>query len=239
MADFSKYDIPVVKYSRMFAAYLQNDGTQLMNKVKFKYDLINEYKERVVEFWSLFDINYLESAYLAWRKDYPDFNAYPDSDWIFTGFLENICKTYQITREYFSYWATTTEDPDNLGNNYETGGVLLNNLNMIRLLKIRRSSVGFNGTRESLVAILENALTGIDFILRTKTETGKHAELQVYIIRPDVVDGDVLWTDNDLYLAQDNEYFIQLLGIVTDFEIVDSTALIFDAKRYDGLTEYK
>ena len=71
MSDFSYYDIPPAKYKRLFAAYLQNDGTQVMNNVQLYYDVINNYKNKAVEFWRLFDIDYLEDLYVkpAYRKN--------------------------------------------------------------------------------------------------------------------------------------------------------------------------
>jgi hypothetical protein len=237
MSDFSKYNIPESKYKRMFASYLQNEGTQLMNKVLFKYQLVNNFKERVVEFWSLFDIDWLENEYITWKRAN---SSTEDSEWIYTDFLEKICKSYQITREYYSYWAITTDNPDDPGNKYETGNILLNNLNMIRLLKMKRSAIGYDGTRESLVEILSSSLNNkystdanskINFILKTQTET--HASLLVYIIKPATASGDIVWTNYDLYLAKDNEYFVQLLGIVTTFEVIDGDTMVYDISPYD------
>ena len=240
MADFSNYNIPEDKYKKMFAAYLQNEGTQLMNKVLFKYQLINNYKDRITEFWNLFDIDWLENEYITWKRAN---SSTADSEWIYTDFLEKICKSYQITREYYSYWAIDTDNPDDPGNKYETGNILLNNLNMIRLLKIKRAAIGFDGTRESLVAILSSSLNNrystdanseINFILRTQTES--HAGLQVYIIKPATTAGDIVWTDYDLYLAKDNEYFIQLLGIATEFEVIEGDTMVYDISLFDDDT---
>lgn len=278
MPDFSAYDIPVDKYKHLLAAYLQNEGTQLMNKVLFRYQLVNNYKERLVEFWSLFDIDWLENEYITWKRS--TLNRYElvgstyllsptgtyiqiapgyyklatsviidsdgyvnDSEWIYTGFLENICNSYQITREYYSYWATTTEDPDNPNNMYETGNILLNNLNMIRLLKMKRTSIGFDGSREKLIEILSTSLNNrysndanaeINFLLRTVTEVNNHASLQIYIIKPSTSTDDIIWTNYDLYLAKDNKYFIELLGISTLFDVLEADTLVFDISTYDG-----
>jgi len=240
MSDFSAYDIPVNKYKKMYAAYLQNDGTQLMNKVIFQYDLINQYKERIVEFWSLFDIDWLENEYIKWKRANV---LVDDSEWVYTDFLEKICRTYQITREYYSYWA--------IDNGHETTNILLSNLNMIRLLKIRRAATGFDGTRESLVKILERTLTNkyssdanseIKFVLRTNTDAGVHATLQAYIIKPVTTTSDIIWTDYDLYLAKDGQYFIDLLGIATAFEVISSATLVYDIGQYtddDGIDEFR
>jgi hypothetical protein len=276
--NFDNYNIPKDKYKELFASYLQTDGTQLMNKVKLKYDLINNYKNQIVNFWKLFDIDYLENEYIKWKNEtnnrysyvndqyvlnntsgtyvyLNDRNQYVlassividpcncanDQHWLYTGFVENICNSYQITREYYSYWATTTENPDNPGNTYETTNILLNNLNMLRLLKIKRASVGFDGSRENLVQILKNALNNkyatsaeIQFVLRTLTEENSHATLQLYIIRPSYASNTVNWRNYDLYLVKDNQYFVQLLGIViVEPEVIDATTLIFDSGKYD------
>jgi hypothetical protein len=234
--NFSAYEIPKTKYKRLLASYLQNEGTQLMNKVLFKYDLINNYKNRMVEFWQLFDIDYLENEYVIWKRANPSLD---DSEWVFTGFVENICKSYQITREYYSYYA--------INQSLETTNILLNNLNMLRLLKMRRAAIGFDGSRESLVSLLSNSLNNkytndasseINFIIRTITEVNNHASLQVYIIKPSTQASDIVWTDYDLYLAKDGEYFVRLLGIVTDFEVIDSDTLVFDISEYDE-SKYK
>jgi hypothetical protein len=234
--NFSAYEIPKTKYKRLLASYLQNEGTQLMNKVLFKYDLINNYKNRMVEFWQLFDIDYLENEYVIWKRANPSLD---DSEWVFTGFVENICKSYQITREYYSYYA--------ISQGLETTNILLNNLNMLRLLKMRRAAIGFDGSRESLVSLLSNSLNNkytndasseINFIIRTITEVNNHASLQVYIIKPSTQASDIVWTDYDLYLAKDGEYFVRLLGIVTDFEVIDSDTLVFDISEYDE-SKYK
>jgi hypothetical protein len=234
--NFSAYEIPKTKYKRLLASYLQNEGTQLMNKVLFKYDLINNYKNRMVEFWQLFDIDYLENEYVIWKRANPSLD---DSEWVFTGFVENICKSYQITREYYSYYA--------INQSLETTNILLNNLNMLRLLKMRRAAIGFDGSRESLVSLLSNSLNNkynndasseINFIIRTVTEVNNHASLQAYIVKPSTQAGDIVWTDYDLYLAKDGEYFVRLLGIVTDFEVIDSDTLVFDISEYDE-SKYK
>jgi hypothetical protein len=244
--NFSAYEIPKTKYKRLLASYLQNEGTQLMNKVLFKYDLINNYKNKMVEFWQLFDIDYLENLYINWKRN--EGASLNDSEWVFTGFVENICKSYQITREYYSYYATTTEDPDNPGNYYETTNILLNNLNMLRLLKMRRAALGFDGSREILVSLLSNSLNNkytndasseINFVIRTKTENNNHASLQVYIVKPSTQDGDIVWTDYDFYLAKDGEYFVKLLGIEVDFEVIDTDTLVFDISEYDEPSKYK
>lgn len=230
--NFSAYEIPKTKYKRLLASYLQNEGTQLMNKVLFKYDLINNYKNKMVEFWQLFDIDYLENLYINWKRN--EGELLEDSDWVFTGFVENICKSYQITREYYSYYAITE--------GLETTNILLNNLNMLRLLKMRRAAIGFDGSRESLVSLLNNSLNNkytndasseINFVIRTITEVNNHASLQVYIVKPSTQAGDIVWTDYDLYLAKDGEYFVKLLGIVTDFEVIDADTLVFDISQYD------
>lgn len=234
--DFSSYDIPKTKYGRLLAHYLQNDGTQIMNKVRFTYDRINNYKDRVVEFWRLFDIDYLENLYITWKRANP---ALDDSEWIYTNFLENISKGYQITREYYSYYAIDQE--------LETTNILLNNLNMIRLLKIKRASVGYDGTRENLIQILQNALNNkysndansrINFVLKTQTDENYHASLFVYIVKPSTDVGDIIWTDYDYYLMKDGQYFVQLLGITTDFEAIDADTLVFDISNYDE-SKYK
>lgn len=275
--NFDNYNIPKNKYKELFASYLQTDGTQLMNKVKLKYDLINNYKNQIVNFWKLFDIDYLENEYIKWKNEtnnrysyvndqyvlnnasgtyiyLNDRNQYVlassividpcncanDQHWLYTGFVENICNSYQITREYYSFWATTTNNPDT-NQPYETTNILLNNLNMLRLLKVKRAAVGFDGSRENLVQILKNALNNkyatsaeIQFVLRTLTEENSHATLQLYIIRPSYASNTVNWRNYDLYLVKDNQYFVQLLGIViVEPEVIDATTLIFDSGKYD------
>jgi hypothetical protein len=275
--NFDNYNIPKDKYKELFASYLQTDGTQLMNKVKLKYDLINNYKNQIVNFWKLFDIDYLENEYIKWKNEtnnrysyvndqyvlnnasgtyvyLNDRNQYVlassividpcncanDQHWLYTGFVENICNSYQITREYYSFWATTTNNPAT-NQPYETTNILLNNLNMLRLLKVKRAAVGFDGSRENLVQILKNALNNkyatsaeIQFVLRTLTEENSHATLQLYIIRPSYASNTVNWRNYDLYLVKDNQYFVQLLGIViVEPEVIDATTLIFDSGKYD------
>lgn len=234
MSDYSNYDISTEKYKRLFAAYLQNDGTQLMNLVRLKYDIVNNYKNQAISFWSLFDIDYLENLYITWKRANPSVD---DSEWVYTGFVENICHSYQITREYYSYYANTEA--------LVTGSILLNNLNMLRLLKIRRAAVGYDGTRESLEVMMRNSLnnkyrslTEISFIIQTITTENAHASLNVYIVKPAVA--DILWTDYDTYLVKDGEYFIQLLGITINFEATDAVTLVYDnANVYDSTKEYK
>lgn len=245
MSDFSYYDIPPAKYKRLFAAYLQTDGTQVMNNVQLYYDVINNYKNKAVEFWRLFDIDYLEDLYVKWKESTKVNGVYlDDNEWIFTGFVENICKSYQITREYYSIWAKHTINVAT-GLPWEEGSVLLNNLHMLRLLKIRRAAIGFDGSRESLAALLNNTLNNrfrndteneIRFVMQTQTNAIYHAQLQVYIIRPE--SANILWTAYDDYLVQDGEYFVQLLGISVEFEVINSDTLVYDVNKYDE-NEYK
>ena len=227
--NYDAYAISKEKYKRLFASYLQTEGTQLMNKVRLQYDLINNYKEQIIEMWKLFDIDYLENLYITWKRANP---TSEDSEWKYTEFLENICKSFQITREYYSYYAITE--------GLATTNLLLNNLHMIRRLKIRRAAVGFDGTRESLVEILRNSLNNrysseanaeIKFILRTVTEVGKHAVLQVYIMKP--ASDDVIWNEYDDYLVYDGEYFVQLLGIEAICEPLTSDTLVYDLSNFD------
>lgn len=233
---YSEYDIPKTKYSRLLPAYLQNEGTNIMNIARLYYDIINNYKERAIEFWKLFDIDSLENEYITWKKANPALN---DSEWMYTDFLEKICKSYQVTREYYSFYAI-----DNL---LETGSILLNNLHMLRLLKIKRATVGYDGTRESLEAMLSRTLNNkyrassdpeIKFVLQTQTNLNDHASLNVLIIKPAVE--SILWTTYDDYLTYDNQYFVQLLGIAVVCEPIDSDALVYDVSNtYDADKEYK
>lgn len=238
----NEFKIPPKKYHKIFPSYLQNDGTSHDNKITFMYDLINEYKNRLVEFWNLFDLDALEAEYIKWReskstieegvKTYPE-----DAKWVYTGFLENLCKSYQITRDYFSPYAN---DPNNFHEGYvPPGNSKLNNLNMIRLLKISRTSVGFDGSRENLRNIIQTALTNrtldsgasdlIEIFMRTKTEEGEHASLQVYYIVPE---DKSIWSDTDTYLAMDGKYFVELLGIELDIEVTTKDILIYDSGEY-------
>ena len=231
---FTEYDIPKNKYSRLLPAYLQNEGTNMMNITRLYYDIINNYKERAVELWKLFDIDSLENEYITWKKANPALN---DSEWMYTDFLEKICKSYQVTREYYSYYA--------INEALETGSILLNNLHMLRLLKIKRATVGYDGTREALETMLARTLNNkyrsvadpeIKFVLQTRTNVNDHASLNVYIIKPAVQ--SILWTTYDDYLTYDNQYFVALLGIAVECEPIDSDALVYDVNSYDD-QEYK
>jgi len=232
---FSEYDIPKIKYSRLLPAYLQNEGTSLMNRVRLHYDIINNYKNRIVEFWKLFDIDALENEYINWKKANL---LVDDAEWIYTDFLEKICKSYQVTREYYSFYAVDQA--------LETGSILLNNLHLLRLLKIKRATVGFDGTREALESMLSRTLNNkyrsvsdpeIKFVLQTRTNQNDHASLNVYIIKPAVQ--SILWTTYDDYLTYDNQYFVALLGIAVECEPIDSAALVYDVNAYDDTQEYK
>jgi len=238
---FSEYEISKTKYSRLLPAYLQNEGTSLMNRARLQYDLINNYKNRIVEFWSLFDIDWLENQYVTWKKDNP---TAEDDQWIYTGFVEKICKTYQVTREYYSFYATNTIDPVTEVP-YEEGSILLNNLHMLRLLKIKRAAVGYDGTREALEALLARTLNNryrgsgdpeIKFVLQTLTDKNYHATLNVFIIKPGVE--TVLWTEYDDYLTYDNQYFVSLLGVAAICTPLDSDALIFDTENQYDTNKY-
>lgn len=242
---FSYYNKDIKKFKEMYPSYLQSDGTQLMNTVQLKFDLLNEFKNRVVEFWELFDIDRLEANYISDRllhnEEHPGI-PWDDNKWVYTGFLENICRSYEITREYYSYYAN---DEKIFGSDEDwvpPGNVTLNNLNMIRLLKIRRAASGYDGTRESLVGIIRNALNNkylntagsdgyINIFMRTVTEAKAHATLQVYIIRP--AGDSVYWSELDDFLAYDGEYFVELLGIAVNFEVNNSDTMIYDIGEYD------
>lgn len=238
---FNEYEIDRVKYIKMLPSYLQGPGTSIYNSTYLKSGILEEFKNRVVEFWELFDLDRLELKYRLWRENEEDLvgpDNVDDQKWIFTDFLENLCKSFNITREYYSFYANNPENFQGETNWKAPGNVLLSNQNMIRLLKMNRAGAGFNGTRESLEEIITNVFRNkitelgeenlINFFIKTDTEN--HATLRVYLVRPRR--DSYFWTEIDDYLAYDGRYFLNLLGIEVLFDIVDSDTLIYDSGNY-------
>ena len=214
MANFSKYDLLLENYQSKLPYYLQTPGSIIMNQIRLFYDIINEYKNVVVDLWTHFDIDILLSSYFLWRENNP---GEDDSEWKYTDMVEKLCKTYDIIREH------------------PVG--LLKNSHMLRLLKIRIMGVGFDGTKEKLEEILEAVFPSngsISFLTQTDTTGTKHATAKVYLIK---AGGYTNYDITDEVLFENGYYFLKLLGITLTFEAINEASLVYDSTIYDDSTE--
>lgn len=236
MADFSKYDIDIQKYYDKLPSYLQTPGGIATGQIRLMYDIMNDYKNNMVDLWSRFDINLLLNEYLVWylNKITPIIDGgegltygvnFTDADWKYTDLTEKLCKTYDIIREH-----PVELDPiENPGE-----GTVLRNSHMLRLLKIKTSGVGFDGTKEKLEEILGNIFTGnIKYIIQTRNQ--EHAAANVVLIKPS---NDLSFDDTDSALFAGGYYFLELLGITLTFLVVNSDSLVYDYTNYDDDKKY-
>lgn len=217
MEDYSKYDLSLEKYQGKLPSYLQTPGSIIMNQIQLYYDIINSYKETLVDIWKHFDIDTLITEYFIWKDKNP---LLEDSEWKYTDLVEKICKTYDIIREH-----------------PVDGGTLLKNSHMLRLLKIRIMGVGFDGTREKLDLILNTLFpsgSNVEFAIKTRTEKGKHATADIYMIKAT----GALVDDIDVALFEEGYYFLKLLGITLNFTAVPINTLVYDNTVYDTVNEY-
>jgi hypothetical protein len=207
MADFSKYDIDVEKYFGKLPSYLQTPGNNITGQIKLLYDIMNNYKNTIVDLWSSFDINFLLNQYLTWRSQNP---LLSDSKWKYTDLVEKICKTYDVIREH----------PEGL----------LRNSHMLRLLNIKTMGVGFDGTRERLEEILRSIFPeNIRYIVQT--DNSNSANANVFLLRNPA---DTSFDDIDAALFTQGYYFLKLLGITLTPLLVATDALIYDLTIYNG-----
>lgn len=214
MRDFSKYDYKLKDYEELFPDYLQSPGSYTMHLTRLKYDLMNNFKNVIIDFWSKLDSNNLEEDYIIWRRNNPDLD---ENLWPYAEMTSNICKTYGIRREH------------------EVG--LLTFKHMLRLLKVKKAGVGFDGTRESLNNLLKELLPGITFVASTLTSLKGDpsvghvpATADVHLIRPE--NDSTFFDDIDERLFEGGFYFLNILGINFRFEIRDSTDLLYDYTKY-------
>jgi hypothetical protein len=207
MADFSKYDIDVEKYFGKLPSYLQTPGNNITGQIKLLYDIMNNYKNTIVDLWSSFDINFLLNQYLTWRSQNP---LLSDSEWKYTELVEKICKTYDVIREH----------PEGL----------LRNSHMLRLLNIKTMGVGFDGTRERLEEILRSIFPeNIRYIVETNNSSSANAN--VFLLKNPA---DTSFDEIDSALFTQGYYFLKLLGITLTPIVVATDALIYDLTIYNG-----
>jgi hypothetical protein len=207
MADFSKYDIDVEKYFGKLPSYLQTPGNNITGQIKLLYDIMNNYKNTIVDLWSSFDINFLLNQYLTWKSQNP---LSSDSEWKYTDLVEKICKTYDVIREH----------PEGL----------LRNSHMLRLLNIKTMGVGFDGTRERLEEILRSIFPeNIRYIVQTNNSNSANAN--VFLLKNPA---DTSFDEIDAALFTKGYYFLKLLGITLTPILVATDALIYDLTIYNG-----
>lgn len=214
--DFSKYYKRLETYQGKLPTYLQTPGSIIMNQIQLFYDIMEGYKQVVIEnLWQNLNIDFLLSEYFSWRDKNP--TADDDLDWEYTDLVEKICKTYDVIREH------------------PVG--LLRSSHMLRLLKIKSMGVGFDGTKEKLEEILEAVFPAdgsIKFVTQTITNETDHATAKVYLIKAGgYTNFDTL--DEDLF--EGGYYFLKLLGIKFVFEIINEASLVYDSTIYDDSTE--
>lgn len=217
MADFSKYDIDVEKYFGKLPSYLQTPGNNITGQIKLLYDIMNNYKNTIVDLWSSFDINFLLNQYLTWKSQNP---LLSDSEWKYTELVEKICKTYDVIREH-------PVELDPIG---DPGvGTVLKNSHMLRLLNIKTMGVGFDGTRERLEEILRSIFPeNIRYIVQTNNSSSANAN--VFLLKNPA---DTSFDEIDSALFTQGYYFLKLLGITLTPIVVATDALIYDLTIYD------
>ena len=217
MSDFSRYDINIQDYYNKLPNYLQTPGGNALGKIRLLYDIINDYKNNMVDLWSKFNTNELLAEYLVWKSNNPSLD---DSEWKYTDLVEKICKTYDIIREH-------PVELDPIGS--PGVGTTLRNSHMLRLLKIKTMGVGFDGSKEKLEEILATLFTGdIKYIVQTVNQS--HAEANIYLIKS--ASGDSFDQTDEALFAQ-GYYFLELLGITLNFSVVNTDTLVYDYTDYD------
>lgn len=149
-----------------------------------------------------------------------------DEEWKYTDLVEKICKTYDIIREHDVIIDSVTTS------------MILKNSHMIRLLQIKTMGVGFDGTREKLEELLEalfpKEISSYIYLLQTINNTGtaaEHATANVYLIK---TLGDLSMDGVDEGLFLNGEYFLNLLGITLNFDVINRSTLIYDYTSYDN-----
>lgn len=213
MADYSRYDIDIDKYHKLIPDYLRTPGSTIMNQIQMFYDIINNYKDHMIDIWEHFSIDRLQNDYVIWSIANP---ALDDSEWKYTDLVEKICKTYDVIREH------------------PVG--ILTNKHMLRLLKIKIMGVGFDGTREKLEEILNSLFdesSSVKYLLQTRNT--EHASANVVLVTPSNVDiFDAI--DEDLF--EGGYYFLELLGIQFTYSVITSDTLVYDYTNYDDGKKY-
>jgi len=225
MADFSKYDLDLQKYYDKLPSYIQTPGGLATGQIRLLFDIMNDYKNNMVDLWSKFNINTLLNEYLVWYLNKINNSEvygidFTDADWKYTDLVEKLCKSYDIIREH-------PVELDPIGN--PGVGTILRNSHMLRLLKVKVSGVGFDGTKEKLEEILGNIFTGnLRYIVQTVNQ--EHAEANIWLIKPST---DLSFDDTDSALFESAYYFLELLGITLNFDVINTDTLVYDYTKYD------
>jgi hypothetical protein len=209
---FSSYLTDINTYIDKYPDYLKTPGSIVLNQIQLLYDIFGEFQEQIFDMWQHTSIDFLFSEYLFWKSNPSNTD---DNLWKYNDMLEKLCKTFDITREH------------------PVGQ--LTNRHMLRLLKIKISGVGFDGTKESLNRIVQSLFQNTTITFLGQTDNTKHASANVYVIKnPD----DTGFDATDTLLFEGGYYFLELLGITYDFDVINSNSLIYDINDYDNGNKY-
>ena len=209
---FSSYITDIANYVNKYPDYLRTPGSHVLNQVQLFYDIFQNFQEEIFEMWNHMSIDYMYSQYLLWRNQNPSAS---DSEWPYTDMLEKLCRSFDITREH------------------PVGE--LNNIHMLRLLKVKISGVGFDGTKESLNTIITSLFQGSTITFIGQTDNEKHASAKVYVVKNPT---DILFDEIDELLFEGGYYFLEILGITYEFDVLESGVLIYDINNYDNGNKY-
>lgn len=237
MAGFEGYrdDFTVDYFNRFLPAYLLNEGTTLHGEMKLYWDLMNNTREKWIQNIMMpLDIGKLLAEYLKWVHDEgdpvvyldPSYTHEQDKQFQHYNLIIKICSLYGITRVH------------------EVGALSL--AHMLRLLIFKTGMRLFDGSKRRLMEIYDNISLGEAMRFRIQTETGDDIGVAgtsatcKYRLLRGVLASTVEFNSTDDALFNGGYYNIEILGIVYNYDIVGTNALIYDnaSMKYDDDKEY-
>jgi len=215
------YKIEFETFLEKIPLYLRTPGSTTYKLFKSFYDIYDNYATFVFDVWENFNLKKLLTDYNTWSAEHP---VSPDSEWKYTLVVEGFAKTYGIVRErnVLIEGVPTT--------------IILTNRNMLRLVMIEQMKKTFGGTKKEMVDLYKQVLFYENFpFVMYYTD---HATAKI-LISDTVADDASTWDDNDTYLFEDNQYIIQVLGIIYACEFISFDTLVYDiGMTYDDAIYY-
>lgn len=225
-------------FNRALPGYLLNEGTTLYNEWKFHWDLYNN----MIAAWvdnrlKPLDLLQLLVDYYIWVED----DEGRKSKYILGDYGEDEeFRHYWIINTWCSFYGIKDIHP-------LIGKISL--AHRIRLLKIAARQRMFDGSKRAMKNILEDLNFGSGIGISIVTQTGDDddddnsptisATAHCYITKPNS-EPSVEFNMHDEILFENGYYNLEILGIVYEFTVLSSDALVYDIEthKYDDDKKY-
>lgn len=226
-------------FVRFLPGYLLNEGTTLWHEWRFYWELLDNLRKNWIKARLVpFNIEMLLNDYLGWIKsssarkndyesDEPTYSY--DEDYEHYKFILSICSFY------------------NIGDIHPVAG-RLSLAHQLRLLLFATRKRLFDGSKQKVEEIFNNIELGAGMKLVIQTMTGdengidtQSATCKLSLIKSESAEGfSYLFNKTDQTLFNGGFYNIPILGIVYEYDIINSDALVYDIEvsKYDDDKKY-